>query len=144
MLIVLDTNVLISSQLTRQGNAAAILKYHRLGIFDIAVSEAIFEEYARVFQYSHLQAGHKWSPEQISKFFADLRKVFIFVEVDETPRISSDPHDDKFFHCAKASEADYLVSGDERNVLSLPSYGTTQIIRPKDFVALIEPERYAA
>ena len=144
MLIVLDTNVLISSQLTRQGNAASILQYHRLGIFDIAVSEPIFEDYTRVFQYPHLQARHKWSSEQVSKFFTDLRKVFIFVEVDNTPRISTDPHDDKFFHCAQAAGADYLVSGDERHVLPITSYQTTQVISPKDFVDLIEHEQYAA
>ncbi len=144
MLIVLDTNVLISSQLTRQGNAAAILKYHRLGIFDIAVSEQIFEEYTRVFQYPHLQSRHQWSSEQVSKFFADLRKVFIFVEVDNESRISSDPHDDKFFHCAQAADADFLVSGDERHVLSIQSYETTQVISPKDFIALIEHEQSAA
>lgn len=144
MLIVLDPNVLISSQLTRQGNAAAILKYHRLGIFDIAVSEPIFEEYTRVFQYPHLKARHNWSSEQVSKFFADLRKVFIFVEVDNISRISLDPHDDKFFHCAQAAEADFLVSGDERHVLSIQSYKTTQVISPKDFIALIEHEQSAA
>lgn len=137
MLVVLDTNILISSQLNRRGNEAQLLDFHRQGLFQIAVSEAIFQEYARVLNYPHLQARLQWTPEQLDEFLTDLRKLFVFTQVQEQELVSPDPHDDKFFHCAKAANADFLVSGDEHHVLPIAVYGTTRTISPKAFLELI-------
>jgi uncharacterized protein len=144
MLIVLDTNVLISGQLKKRGNEAAILEYHRKGLFQLAVSEEIFQEYARVLHYPHIQARLHWTPERIAQFLADFRKIVVFVQVDGQESVSPDPHDDKFFHCAKAAHADFLVSGDEHHILPMSVYGTARTISPKAFIDMIVTEHQQA
>jgi putative PIN family toxin of toxin-antitoxin system len=144
MLIVLDTNVLISGQFKKRGNEAAILACHRKGLFQLAVSEEIFQEYARVLHYPHLQAKLRWTPERIAQFLADFRKIVVFVQVDEQVPVSPDPHDDKFFHCAKAANADFLVSGDEHHILPISVYGTARTISPKSFIDMISAEHQQA
>ncbi|HXG07368.1 MAG TPA: putative toxin-antitoxin system toxin component, PIN family [Nitrososphaera sp.] len=144
MLIVLDTNVLISGQFKKRGNEAAILEYHRKGLFQLAVSEEIFQEYARVLHYPHIQARLHWTPERIAQFLADFRKIVVFVQVDEQESVSPDPHDDKFFHCAKAANADFLVSGDKRHVLPMVTYGTVRIIKPIAFLNVITSAQQGA
>lgn len=141
MLIVLDTNVLISSQLNRKGNEAKILDYHRQELFNIVVSEDIFHEYARVLNYPHIQARLRWTPEQFTQFLLYLRKVVVFTQVEEQESVSPDPHDDKFFHCARAANADFLVSGDEHHILPISVYGTARTISPKAFLEMISREQ---
>lgn len=144
MLVVLDTNVLISSQLNKKGNEAKILEYRRQGFFQIVVSEAIFQEYTHVLNYPHIQAKLRWTPEHLAQFLIDLRKVLVFTKVHQQEPISPDPHDDMFFHCAKAANADFLVSGDEHHILPISAYGTTITISPKAFFDMISSEHQRA
>ena len=53
------------------------------------------------------------------------------------PGASRDPKDDKFLACAVEGEAAYLVSGDE-DLLSLKHFQGISIVRPADFVRLVE------
>ena len=53
----------------------------------------------------------------------------VLVELPELDE-SRDPHDNPLLAMAVASQADYLVSGGKRDVLTLKKIGTTRIVTP--------------
>ena len=53
--------------------------------------------------------------------------------------VSPDPYDNYLLSIAVGGNADYLVTGDRRHLLSLKKYDTTSIVSVTDFVALLEP-----
>jgi putative PIN family toxin of toxin-antitoxin system len=56
--------------------------------------------------------------------------------------ISRDPKDDIFLACAKAANADYLVSEDN-DLLALETHHTTRIVNVPTFLAILEQRRAA-
>jgi predicted nucleic acid-binding protein len=53
---------------------------------------------------------------------------------------SNDKKDDKVLQCAIAGEADYLVTGDKKDLLLLngqPQLGNTQIVSVKNFLSIL-------
>lgn len=51
--------------------------------------------------------------------------------------LSKDKKDNKLLTCAKDGEADYLVTGDKKHLLTLKNIGKTRIISPSEFVTFI-------
>jgi len=51
--------------------------------------------------------------------------------------VSTDPGDDFLLAMATAGRADYLVTGDKRDVLAPKRYGTTRIVSPKRFLEIV-------
>ena len=55
----------------------------------------------------------------------------------EPVQVCRDPTDDKFFACAAAGHADYIVSEDE-DILAIPEYQGARTIRTADFLRLLD------
>lgn len=58
----------------------------------------------------------------------------------KTPKlkiVENDPDDDKFFECAVALKAKYIISGD-KEVLEVEEYMGIKILSPKQFIDEIE------
>ena len=55
------------------------------------------------------------------------------------PNVLLDREDDILLGYAVAGKSNYFVSGDKRHVLTLPSYADVEIIRPVDFLRIIQP-----
>lgn len=47
--------------------------------------------------------------------------------------VESDPEDNKFFECAVALQADWIVSGDKA-FIAVGNYMAIQVVSPKDFL----------
>lgn len=60
--------------------------------------------------------------------------------LDDLPvvELSADPDDNPLLAMAIAGEADYLVSGDKRDVLVLKKVGKTRIITARRFLTILE------
>ncbi len=67
----------------------------------------------------------------------DYLSSAIVVPDDDTVRVSRDHTDDKFFACAAAGHADYIVSEDE-DILAIPEYKGAHTIRTTDFLRLLD------
>ncbi len=52
--------------------------------------------------------------------------------------VSPDPYDNYLLAMAAAGAADYLVTGDKRDLLALERHGGTRIVTVRTFVALRE------
>jgi|SRR5579862_7470754 len=131
--VVLDTNILISALLNRQGIPAQVLL---LTLLDpdtkICVSGAIFAEYEEVLRrprFSRTEA-------EIESTLSAIRENAFWVKPTKQVRICSDPDDDIFLECAQAVEAHYLVTG---NVKHFPaSWLGTRIVTPREFLDMPE------
>lgn len=55
--------------------------------------------------------------------------------------LSRDPQDNPVLAIAIAAEADYLVTGDRRGLLSLKRVGTTRIVAAAEFQKILKKKR---
>ena len=112
-----------------------IIDYWENGDIIVVVSPAIVEELAEVVQRPRLKRQMTVAPQVIIDLIlsdaVQTRGELAF------PGASRDPEDDKFLACAVEGEAAYLVSGGE-HLLSLKHFQGVSIVRPADFVRLIE------
>ena len=109
---------------------ARILKAWQDGRFQIAVSEAILDEYRRVVDALSVKAGK-----------LDLVPIFehLLIEAELVPSYSfenpicQDPDDDKFLACAMLSKSQYLITGDN-HLLKIGTFLNTAIVTPRQFL----------
>ena len=135
--VVIDTNLLLSAILTHRGNPARILNLFRKDLIEIAISDDILKEMDRVLHYPKLKKRHGWSPQEISLFLKELRQFCIVVQppTRESLIIEKDPTDDKYLDCAVASEANYIITGDQ-DLLGIGQYQGIKIVTPKVFLEI--------
>lgn len=137
MIVVLDTNVLISSTIQSQGFSAHIRRLWETKYIQVATSEAILQEYRRVLSYPHIVKRHHLSPEALDRFVARVREKAIVVSgAIDVGQVSVDPDDDKFLACAVEAGADLIVSGDP-HLLDIQEFRDTPIVTPRTCVEFI-------
>ena len=120
---VIDTNVLVSGLLSPAGNEALILLAINQGLVRPCCSENILEEYAAVLA----RPKFGFPPPDIAAALAMFRDKGELFLPDVSGPVSSDPADTKFLHCARAAQADYLVTGNKRDFPGAP-YGVTRVV----------------
>lgn len=132
MILVLDTNVVVSSIVNKKGYSAQIRRLWKQEVVQIAVSEPILNEIKRVLRYPHIQKRHQWSSRRLERFVKQLgTKALKTKGKGSIGVIINDPSDDKFLSCAVKAKADLIVSGDE-HLLSLVSYQDIPIVTPRE------------
>ncbi|OIO01906.1 putative toxin-antitoxin system toxin component, PIN family [Candidatus Desantisbacteria bacterium CG1_02_49_89] len=129
---VIDTNVFVSAYLKSMGLCARVIDLWIAGIFQLAVSGPILDEYEEVL----LRKGIS------TQLIEDLNRAILKSAVFTAPSrsinlIKIDPEDNKFLECAVCSRADYIVSGDS-HLRKLGIYGDVRIISPRDFIRILE------
>ena len=130
-IVVLDTNVLISSIFWEKGNSHKIV--------DIAIEQKItnftspemLNELARV-----LRQKFKQTEEYIESQLALIANYSQIIE----PKIKAnvvpeDAKDNMIIECALSSDADYIITGD-KHLLKLKEYKGIKILAPKEFLEL--------
>ena len=126
-----DSNVYISALVFRKKALDLLDLAIEQGV-EIAISDEIVEETIRV-----LREKFHWSDERLEEAHATISSITRHVAPTERlDVVKSDPDDNKIIECAVAAGSDYLVTGD-KDILSLGSYGKTQMIKPSDFLAII-------
>lgn len=137
MLIVPDTNILISWLLNSSSYPRQLVYLWEEKRIQFALSEPILEEIGRVLTYPHIVQIHRKTDVQILQLVADLRKgSFIFPGSYSVTAVQADPADDKFLACALEAQADAVVSGDP-HLLNLKWYQGIPIITAKECVECI-------
>lgn len=136
--VVLDTNLLVSYLLTQGKTMSRIIDYWKAGDIAVIVSPAIVEELVEVVQRPRLRQQMIADPRILVDL---LSSEAIHISGDlALPGASRDAKDDKFLACAVEGEATYIVSGD-KDLLSLENFRGVAIVRPADFVDLIEASK---
>lgn len=111
--------------------------------FKLVVSESILSELAEVMRRRNVRRLRVWTDPEIERQLRVLRRLGEPVpgayEVDLVP---TDPKDNHVVACALEGDADYIVSGDTRDLLPLkairvPGHDVVQIVSPAAFLKLL-------
>jgi putative PIN family toxin of toxin-antitoxin system len=130
---VLDTNVLISAALSRQGSPYMLVQ-RVLAEARIVFSEPTFEELrSRLYRPKF---DRYISLDMRERVLRDLSASAIWVEIDNQGGWSCDPDDDKFIATALQSRGAMLVSGDS-DLLTARAPTGLRILTPTQALAEI-------
>lgn len=135
---VLDTNVLISGSLIREGNPGQILQAWRRGEFSLFTSLPILKEVLEVSLRPHILKRYNRTPQDARSLFALLRDNALIASGTQTGHwVEVDPDDDVVVNTALEVGADYIVSGDP-HLLALKEVRGILIVTPAQFLAVLE------
>lgn len=138
MIVVLDTNVIVSSLLSAQGAPAEIIRRWEAGEFDVAISPPLISELKRVLTYEWVRKYLKFSDEEMVDFLKYLRAAALVVDPDITVEVvQADPDDNRVLECALAAGAVYIISGNT-HLLELEAYHQIVILNPVGFLAALK------
>ena len=134
MLVILDTNVLLSALRAERSPPAAILDAWRTGRFSLVTSAEQIDEFKRAAGYAQLRPY--LSRRAIGQVVNELRAAELLLERLRRSGDSPDPGNDYLLAMAAASGADVLVTGDKA-LLALKGLGVTKIVSPRRFATML-------
>lgn len=108
-----------------------IYRAWRKKAFELITSEWQLEELRRVSRYPKLRKYLE--PAELGILMNGLRRQATVLQALPTVELSADPDDNSILATAIAGQADHLVTGDERDLLSLGKVETVQIITARAF-----------
>jgi uncharacterized protein len=129
--IVVDTNVVVSAALVSDGLPAAVLDLAANRLVLMVISGETMAEYEEVLR----RPCFKLSPLRVRNMLATIRNTSDVVRPDRTLAISRDEADNRFYECADAGEADYLITGNTRHFPA--GHKKTKIVTPREFIERI-------
>ena len=132
MRLVIDSNVLISALLSEKSLPAHLMVLWREGRFDLLTSAVQLDELMRVTRYPKIR--ERLAPALAGRLINELRDIAVSVKNLPTITASPDPYDDYLLAIAAAGSADFLITGDKRDLLALRLYEGTKIITVRDFL----------
>ena len=134
--VVLDTNILVSALLQKQGlPAQTLLLTLARSQAQLCVSGDIYAEYEEVIR----RPKFKRSAGEIAATLRAIREMSFWVKPTQKVRACSDPDDDVFLECAQAARAHYLVTG---NAKDFPEkWADTQIVTARQFLDVMAQGR---
>lgn len=125
---VIDTQVWVSGLLNPMGAAAKVVRAFEAGLFELAISEAVFDEYERVLHSFEAEVG----ADLIDEVMAALLEAATVVVPTELPLLCRDPSDNKFVECALAASAAWLVT---KNTKHYPTeVASTRVVHISEFL----------
>ncbi len=132
LVVVFDTNILLSALLSPQGNPAQCLRLANQGRINSITCQEIIDEFQQ-----KLTVKLKYSVEdsqRIINYFLTYSKL---VKITNTLDIViNDPDDNKIIECAVVSQATHIITGDKKHLLPLKNYQSISIISATDFIKL--------
>lgn len=126
---VIDTNVFISSFFG--GKPKQIIDCWKRGDITWCLSQNILDEYVAVLQ--RLGLNDKTELTELFKLFSYNHHAVFSMHPKPVKVVEKDPDDDKFFACALALDASYIISGD-KEVLKINHYMGIKILSPANFL----------
>lgn len=132
ILVVIDTNVLISALLHPEGSPAKVLLVTMGGsTVRLCVSGDVYSEYEEVIR----RPRFKRTESEITNMLRAIREMAIWVKPAIRVRACSDADDDIFLECAQAAGAQYLVTGNAKHFPA--KWGETFVVTPHEFLDAI-------
>jgi putative PIN family toxin of toxin-antitoxin system len=132
--LVVDTNIIVSGLITKGTPPAKVLDAVHTKKITLLISDEVLTEYLRVLEYPHIRKYKKITDEAIGHltalFINEAERVEILTEVTKSP----DPDDNKFLSLAVDGQADFLITGDKADLLSLKEFSGIKIITARQVV----------
>jgi putative PIN family toxin of toxin-antitoxin system len=128
--VVIDTNVIVSGLNTPRGNEFQILLRGVRGEIQVYLSSFILSEVERV-----LQTKFGWQPSRVEDAVADIYQWAMVVEpTSRVTVIQRKDSDNRILECCLECEAQYLITGDQRDLLPLQTFQGTRIMNAASFL----------
>lgn len=136
MRAVFDTVVFVRALINPHGRWGRLL-FRLCDRYALVLSPEIIMEVLDVLHRSGLRRRFPQIDEvAVERALAIIEKAEV-VEPEERISICRDPADDKFFECALAGSADYIVTED-KDILAVGEYRGVKPITADDFMAMLE------
>jgi len=132
--LVIDTNVLVSALLSGASLPAHLIDFWREGGFDLLTSAEQLDELMRVTRYPRIRT--RLAPALAGRLISELRAVALVMTNLPAVAVCSDPFDDYLLAMAQAGAADYLVTGNKRDLLTLRVHEGIRIVTVREFLVL--------
>lgn len=132
MRVVLDTGILIAALITVETPPDKIYRAWRKNRFELITSKWQLEEFRRVSRYPKLR--NYINPAEAGHMVNGLRQRAYVYDQLPTVDLCNDPDDNPVLAMALESKADFLVTGDKRDLLSMRRIGQTPIVRAATFL----------
>jgi uncharacterized protein len=130
--LVIDTNTLISALLVSTSLPAHLVALWREGRFDLLTSAEQIDELTRVTRYPRLR--ERLPSALAGRLVNELRDVAIMVSNLPSVDVCADSFDNYLLAMASAGAADFLVTGDKRDLLGIKLHEGTRILSVRDFL----------
>ncbi len=104
----------------------------RQGLFDLLTSGEQLDELRRVTRYPKIR--ERLAPAIAGRLVNDLGDLAIRVGALPIVTVCADPFDNYLLAMAAGGGADFLVTGDKRDLLGLAAYQRTRIVTVRDFL----------
>src|ERR1035441_2850457 len=105
--VVLDTNVVVSALLKPHGLEDQVFRLALAGRLLLCVSPEVLAEYGRVLS----SPKFKFKPEEVATALRQLEKAGSLFHPAQTLRIPAHEPDNRFYECADAAQAAFLITG---------------------------------
>lgn len=132
MRVVLDTGILIAALITVDTPPDKIYQAWRKKRFELVTSEWQLEEFRRVSRYPKLRKYI--NSAEAGLMVNGLRQRALVYQSLPTVDLCKDPDDNPILAIALESHADFLVTGDKRDLLSMKQIGKTPIVSAAIFL----------
>ena len=133
---VVDPNVFVSAPISTSGPPARIARAADSGVFEVVVSDVLLSELRDVLLRPRFR--RYMTEGEVEALVTDLREKGIGATEGEIERaVPDDPKDDYLVALARASEADYLVSGDP-HLAGMESKVPVTVLNPRQFIEILE------
>jgi putative PIN family toxin of toxin-antitoxin system len=130
--LVVDTNILVSALLSSASLPAHLIVLWREGRFDLLTSADQLDELMRVSRYPKIR--ERLAPALAGRLINELREIAVVVKDLPVVTVSPDPYDNFLLATAVAGSADFLVTGDKRDLLPLKLYEGAKIVTVREFL----------
>jgi putative PIN family toxin of toxin-antitoxin system len=129
--VVLDTNVVVSALLKPQGSEDQVLRLALAGRLLLCVSPQVLAEYGRVLS----SPKFKFQPGEVATALRQLEKAGSLFRPARILEISGHEPDNRFYECADAAQAAFLVMGNLRHFKK--DYQATKIVNARKLLDLL-------
>jgi putative PIN family toxin of toxin-antitoxin system len=135
---VLDSTILVSAFLRREGVAAVLLRHAAGGVFDVSLSRDITTETeTTLLERAHIRARYRYTGGEVREFCQMLERSFALVtDLPPLAGIVRDPKDDMVIATALKAQASHIITRDD-DLLSLGEYAGITMITPEAFMGLL-------
>lgn len=133
MIVVFDTNILVSSLLSPTGNEAHVLSLFLQRQVLAAVSTETIAEYELVLS----RRKFNLVSAKASELLHLMKNYTLRAEPSGTLALSPDESDNRFLECAEAASAEFLITGNKRHFPA--SHGQTKIVNAREFLEAFAP-----
>lgn len=138
MLVVLDTNVIISSLLVATSKPARIITLWRYGKFTLLTAAPQIDELMRVTRYPKIR--ERINPALTGRLINELRDLAEIIDYLPSVDVSPDPYDNYLLSISSGGLADYLVTWDKLDLLAFKKHDGTAIISVSEFLKRMDSQ----